>query len=412
MNDQMPPDDGLKLSQMFTGERNPGDSTTPEIGKKPILTPKQMWGFGSVGALLIGLVAWTHLSKPPAPKPIGSKPQASDAVASANGVTPEQLQGAAPEITHDTGLSALDKLNHLNDIQNQLAQAHGGQTQPGVAQGQGQNQQASNAQQQQQKQPPPPPKHTASATGPAGPHHILPADLRLRLDPEYEQWIQHQSSPAVAWQRADDPVRMATASKPGAIPGIDPTSQTLYQGGSVPIANKALYLPAGSEITAVTDMPINTDYPSVIRATITNPQELKGGKVIVTYSGPTLDRVEAKATSLVLNRNGTWIQQNIQGVIMTDLPLLAGNVDHHIIRQMIPVVVNAGLAGGGIALGANSSGSGVNTSDMIWSQMAQSGISQAQNEITQMTTGKPNTTITVPAGQEFQIMLTSGLEIK
>lgn len=246
---------------------------------------------------------------------------------------------------------------------------------------------------------------------------ILPPDLRMRLQPEYQQWLEHQSSPAVAWSRAEAASVAASVTGPvsqiaaGGVPGVDPSLQNLYAGGGV-AAPQNFYMPASSEMTCVTDHPINTDYPGAIRATVISPIELKGAKMIVNYSGVNLERANATVGTLVLNRGGTWNQYSVQGQIRTDLPALNGIVNHHYARRIIPTVANAGIAGGALVMSGNSSNNNISTQDQIYNSMMVAGLNGVQTEIGKINEGKPEVTVVVPAGQEFNVLLTAGLEIK
>lgn len=404
------PNNDMKLSQLFNKTPEEASSTSNPDGKKSEMNKGQLYAALGVGLLAIGFIVWAKMKsdKPPVAPVEAADSWTDSAAAVANGINQDQLQQNNPSYQRDSSLSSLERMNQLSEIQAQLQQQSTDPDAP-AAKGNPSSKNPNTAKSpgagSSSSQP--------VSNGPSLPSSIIPAELRIRLDPQYDQWIQQQAAPAVAWQRAEGNDRGATVNASAAIPGVDPGLQRLYAEGEVTPAQPT-YLPAGAEITAVTDMPINTDYPSAIRATIVSPQELKGGRLIVTYSGPMLERVQATANTMVLPRGGKWVQYSIQGVIMTDLPLLNGRVNNHIARRMVPLVVNAGLAGGAVYLAGNgsSSSSGISTKDQIWANMAQSGIAGTQAEITRYNAGKPEQTVTVPAGQEFRVMLTQGLEVK
>lgn len=254
---------------------------------------------------------------------------------------------------------------------------------------------------------------------PGPPASILPADLRIRLQPEYQQWLEHQSTPAVAWSRSDAGMTSTSAvagpsgQQQAGLPGVDPSLQNLYAGGqNSGSRSQNFYMPASAELTCVTDHPINTDYPGAIRATVVAPAELKGAKMIVNHSGVNLERANATVGTLVVNRGGAWSQYAVQGQIRTDLPALNGIVNHHYARRLMPAVANAGIAGGALYLSGNSKSNAISTQDQIYNSMMVAGLNGIQTEIGKINEGKPEVTIVVPAGQEFNVLLTAGLEIK
>ena len=232
------------------------------------------------------------------------------------------------------------------------------------------------------------------------------------MNPEYQQWLEMNSGTTVAWSRVetDGGARATSVSAP--VAGVDPGLQNLYPGAQPYAAARPFYMPASAEITCVTDHVINTDYAGVIRATVTSPQELKGAKLLVNHSGVNIDRASAAVGTMVLNRGGAWSQYSVQGVVRTDLPALNGIVNHHYMRRIMPAVANAGLAGGALYLSGTNTNNNISTSDQIYNSMVVAGISGVQTEIAKINDGKPEVTVVVPAGQEFNILLTSGLEIK
>lgn len=258
--------------------------------------------------------------------------------------------------------------------------------------------------------------------GPSAPASILPAHLRVRLHEDYRRWMETQASSAIAWSRSDAMSTSGIAGQgpqgqgqgqQGAVPGVDPALQNLYPASTGPSGyGRSFYMPAGSEITCVTDHPINTDYPGSIRATVVAPEPIKGASVIVTASGVNIERANASVKKLVVNRNSAWTEYTLAGEIRTDLPALNGIVNHHYARRILPAVINAGLAGGAIALSSQTDNQGISTKDQIYNSMAVAGINGIQTEIGKINEGKPAVTVVVPSGQEFQILLTSGLEIK
>lgn len=250
--------------------------------------------------------------------------------------------------------------------------------------------------------------------GPSAPVSIIPAELRIRMQPEYEQWIQSQSVPAVAYSRSENMqnASFGAANQNAQLPGVDPALMNLTSMAGLTLQQQNLYLPAGSEITCVTDHIINTDYPGAIRATVIGPQELKGSKLIVNASGVTMERANASIGALVVNRGGVYKQYTVDGQIRTDLPALNGIVNRHIARRILPVVANAGIAGGALYLSGSSDNSNISTQDQIYGSMVGAGLSGIQTEIAKINEGKPPITVVVPAGQEFNILLVNGLEIK
>lgn len=246
--------------------------------------------------------------------------------------------------------------------------------------------------------------------GPVAPRSMIPADLRKRLDPEYEKWLQWQSSPALVYARAEGSTTSNGAN--GQVSGIDPSLQNLVaQDGSQNQSGSGSYLPAGTELRAITNHVIQTDYPSSISATIIAPEQVKGATIIINYSGYVQERANASLGPMTLMRNGVFKQIQISGVIRTDLPHFTGEVNNHYARRIVPLMVNAGLAGGAIALSNDQGAAQISTKDQIYNNMAVSGVQGVQAEIAKINQGKPELTVTVPAGTEFTIMLTSGIDV-
>lgn len=241
---------------------------------------------------------------------------------------------------------------------------------------------------------------------------VIPEHLRIRLNPEYQQWLEMHSGTTVAWSRPESDGGVVRTGSSAPVAGVDPALQNLYPGAQPFASAKPFYMPASAEITCVTDHVINTDYAGVIRATVTSPQELKGARVLLNHTGVNIDRANASIGTLVMNRGGSWSQYAVQGVVRTDLPALNGIVNHHYMRRIMPAVANAGLAGGALYLSGNNTNNNISTSDQIYNSMVVAGISGVQTEIAKINDGKPEVTVVVPAGQEFNILLTSGLEIK
>lgn len=267
------------------------------------------------------------------------------------------------------------------------------------------------------QQPPRPTNQVSSGSGgggggyggPVAPRSMIPADLRKRLDPEYEKWLQWQSSPALVYARAEG---NTPSGNNGQVSGIDPSLQNLVaQDGSQNLSGSGSYLPAGTEFRAITNHVIQTDYPSSISATIIAPEQVKGGTIIINYSGYVQERANASLGPMTLMRNGVFKQLQISGVIRTDLPHFTGDVNNHYARRIVPLMVNAGLAGGAIALSNDQGAAQISTKDQIYNNMAVSGVQGVQAEIAKINQGKPELTVTVPAGTEFTIMLTSGIDV-
>lgn len=264
-------------------------------------------------------------------------------------------------------------------------------------------------------QPPKPSSQAASSSGSGGgygpitPRSIIPAELRKRLDPEYERWLQWQSSPALVYAKAEG---SGSSAGNGQVAGIDPSLQNLVsQEGKRVSSGSGSYLPAGTEFRAITNQVIQTDYPSSISATLIAPEQVKGGTIIINYSGYIQERANASIGPMTLVRDGAFKQFQISGVIRTDLPHFTGDVNNHYARRIVPLVVNAGLAGGAIALSNDQNAGAISTKDQIYNNMAVSGVQGVQAEIAKINQGKPELTVTVPAGTEFTIMLTSGIDV-
>jgi type IV secretory pathway VirB10-like protein len=244
---------------------------------------------------------------------------------------------------------------------------------------------------------------------------IIPSDLKKRMHPEYQKWLNLQNNfSSIAFELKDGQIPQATSNIENlnsVIEGIDNELQDLYRGGGKLWRGGAFSFPAGEEIRAYTNHVIQTDYPSAISATIVAPKELKGATVIVNYSGVNIERAGAIASKIVYESGGEFKEYNLSGVIRTDLPYLDGDVNHHYWRRILPAVINAGIAGGALYLASEDQGDDISTSDELYNSMVVAGVAGVQKEITGINAGKPPITVTVPEGTEFTILLTSRLDI-
>jgi type IV secretory pathway VirB10-like protein len=167
---------------------------------------------------------------------------------------------------------------------------------------------------------------------------------------------------------------------------------------------------AGQELTAVLTEALNSDYPSVAKATLTSPSELAGCTILLSYALGQ-ERISAQILKLILPaREGERArEQTLAAVIKTGLPGLGGDVSHHWIPQIAAGVANAGLTAGALAYASQNQNKDLGTAVLVAPMIEQS-VQGVMKPINYLGRDRP-VTVQVPPGTEFKLLVTEGFEV-
>jgi type IV secretory pathway VirB10-like protein len=167
---------------------------------------------------------------------------------------------------------------------------------------------------------------------------------------------------------------------------------------------------AGQELTAVLTEALDSDYPSVAKATLTSPPELVGATVLLSYALGQ-ERVSAQVLKMILPaRDGERArEQTLAAVVKSGLPGLGGDVSHHWLPQIAAGVANAGLTAGALAYAAQNQSKDLGTAVLV-APMVEQSIQGVMKPINYLGRDRP-VTVKVPAGTEFKLLVTEGFEV-
>ncbi len=236
----------------------------------------------------------------------------------------------------------------------------------------------------------------------------LPKGIEDRLTDGYQRMVSHfkQKEPKT-WQLEASAYKSMTVGN--ATAEVDPTLQHLVEGG-IRSGGIAYNVPSGTRILAITDSKVSTDHPGYFSATVIRPFLLKGAKLICQSGANTNDRIPAQPVKLVFRDS---LEIALQGQVQTDFPGVDGDVTTHYMKRLGPAITNAAIGGAfaAWALSRGNSGTNIDTRDAIVAPIVQSSVEGVQNEITRMGGDFPNT-VEIPAGKQFQIMLTEAINFR
>jgi hypothetical protein len=167
---------------------------------------------------------------------------------------------------------------------------------------------------------------------------------------------------------------------------------------------------AGQELTAVLNESLDSDYPSVAKATLTSPPELHGSTILISYALGQ-ERVTAQVMKLILpSKEGERArEQTLAAVIKSGLPGLGGDVSHHWIPQIAAGVANAGLTAGALYYASQNQNKDLGTAVLVAPMIEQS-VQGVMKPINYLGRDRP-VTVKVPAGTEFKLLVTEGFEV-
>ena len=167
---------------------------------------------------------------------------------------------------------------------------------------------------------------------------------------------------------------------------------------------------AGQELMAVLTEALDSDYPSVAKATLTSPPELNGSTILISYALGQ-ERVAAQVLKLILpaKEGERAREQAMAAVVKSGLPGLGGDVSHHWIPQIAAGVASAGLAAGALYYAAQNQNKDLGTAVLV-SPMIEQSVQGVTKPINYLGRERP-VTVQVPAGTEFKLLVTEGFEV-
>ena len=219
--------------------------------------------------------------------------------------------------------------------------------------------------------------------------------LEARMSEEYQRALAFNASEQLVFTRD----RGREAGNPGTAGKELPKATG---GGS-----HRVILSAGQEMTAVLNESLNSDYPSVAKATLTSPAELAGATLLLSYSLGN-ERVTAQVLKLILPaKSGERArEQSMAAVVKSGLPGLSGDVNHH---WMASGIANAGMTAGALAYAAKNTNKDLGTAVLVAPLIEQS-VQGVLRPVNHLGRERP-VTVTVPAGTEFTLLVTEGFEV-
>ncbi len=222
-------------------------------------------------------------------------------------------------------------------------------------------------------------------------------ELASRLSEEYQK--------AVAYNASEQLVFTKDRGSDGQKDKVTMVNATAKMGSS----NKVI-VSAGQEMTAVLNESLDSDYPSVAKATLTSPSELVGTTVLLSYSLGN-ERVTAQIMKMVLPpKDGEKAKEiTLSAVVKSGLPGLSGDVSHHWTSQIAAGVASAGLTAGALAYAAQNGSKDLGTAVLV-APMVEQSVQGVLKPINYLGRDRP-VTVTVPAGTEFTILVTEGFEV-
>lgn len=224
-----------------------------------------------------------------------------------------------------------------------------------------------------------------------------PGMLEVRMSEEYQRALAFNASEQLVFtrERSREERKEAPGAKGAEKPGR-------------PLAR--VVVSAGQELTAVLNETLNSDYPSVAKATLTSPAELVGTTLLLSYSLGN-ERVTAQVLKLILPpREGERArEQTLAAVVKSGLPGLSGDVSHHWTAQVTAGLASAGLTAGALAYAAQNSSSDLGTAVLV-APLIEQGVKGVLKPIDYLGRDRP-VTVTVPAGTEFTLLVTEGFEV-
>jgi len=234
---------------------------------------------------------------------------------------------------------------------------------------------------------------------PAKPVGFKPPDqLAVEMSDEYQKALAYNASEQLVFTRS-------RLEEDGKATTPQPKNASAKPSGSVKVI-----VSAGQELTAVLNESLNSDYPSVVKATLTSPSELAGATLLLSYSLGQ-ERVTAQVLKLIVPaKDGERARDlPLAAVVKSGLPGLAGDVSHHWIPQIASGIANAGLTAGALYYAAQNSNRDLGTAVLVAPMIEQS-VQGVLKPVNYLGRDRP-VTVSVPAGTEFTLLVTDGFEV-
>lgn len=259
----------------------------------------------------------------------------------------------------------------------------------------------------------------ASSPGPsAAPRPSVPAEpeeyrppreMRLRLSKTYTEVLAFMNTAQVLDRPASQSVGSAAVPNPAA--ALDSQYRTLTDV-RIPVSLGGRHIPAGTELRGYTNEALNTDYPSVIKGTLTSPPMLNGATVLISYKLQE-ERAAASVEKIIIPAQNPLHKPTelaIASVIKDGLPGLGGDVDHHWGPQIAAGVINGGLTAGALYYAAKHGGGQDLGTAVLLQPAIEKGLEGATRPINYLGRER-NFTVRVDAGKEFTVLVTQGFDI-
>ncbi|HLP40303.1 MAG TPA: TrbI/VirB10 family protein [Fibrobacteria bacterium] len=247
-------------------------------------------------------------------------------------------------------------------------------------------------------------------SAPAEPEEYRPPrEMRLRLSKTYAEVLAFMNTAQVQDRPSSQGVGLAAAPNPAA--ALDSQYRTLTDARS-PVSLGGRHVPAGTELRGYTNETLNTDYPSVIKGTLTSPPMLNGATVLISYKLQE-ERAAASVEKIIMPAQNPLhkpMELAISSVIKDGLPGLGGDVDHHWGPQIAAGVINGGLTAGALYYAAKNGGGQDLGTAVLLQPAIEKGLEGATRPINYLGRER-NFTVRVDAGKEFTVLVTQGFDL-
>jgi type IV secretory pathway VirB10-like protein len=240
--------------------------------------------------------------------------------------------------------------------------------------------------------------------GQAGPAPEKP--METKVNPTLESRMSEEYQRALAFNGSEQLVFTRDRGKENMVSG--PSGKEPPKTGAG--LTQKVIISAGQEMTAVLNESLNSDYPSVAKATLTSPAELAGSTLLLSYSLGN-ERVTTQVLKLILppKQGERAREQSMAAVVKSGLPGLAGNVNHHWMAQVASGIASAGMTAGALAYAATNSNKDLGTAVLVAPLIEQS-VQGVLRPVNYLGRERP-VTVTVAAGTEFTLLVTEGFEV-
>lgn len=254
-----------------------------------------------------------------------------------------------------------------------------------------------------------PPQASAQRLEPPRPAEYVPTrEMQMRLSKPYAEVMALLDGQQILARPAGEMTNMV----PNPSAGLDSQYRTLSEKVPSVSGFGRRHIAAGTELRGYTNEALNTDYPSIIKGTLTSPPEVRGAIVLISYR---LNEERAMANvekiimpSLTPLKPPTEVA--VQSVVKDGLPGLGGDVNHHWIPQIAASVANASMTAGALYYAAKSGNNNDLGTAVLLQPAIEKGIEGATKPLNYLGRER-NITVTVEAGKEFTVLVTQGFEI-